>query len=117
VNIWASWCGPCKVEAPNLARAAREFGRRIQFIGVDIMDKRGAAAQFIRSEGWLYPSVFDPTGSIKTGLGFLGQPDTLFFDPTGRQVSISAGGTTVHAWSGPITLTALRAILPQLLRH
>ena len=116
VNIWASWCGPCKVEAPDLAAAARRFGRRVQFVGVDILDQRPAARAFIRSHGWLYPSVFDPTGAIRTDLGFVGQPDTLFFDRSGRQVTLSAGGTTVRAWTGPITLRALETILRQLVK-
>ena len=116
VNIWASWCGPCKLEAPDLAAAARRFGRRVQFIGVDILDQRSRARAFIRSHGWLYPSVFDPTGAIRTDLGFVGQPDTMFFDRSGRQVTLSAGGSTVRAWTGPITRRALETILRQLVK-
>ncbi len=115
VNVWASWCGPCKLEAPHLAAAARRFGGRIQFLGVDILDRRSSAQAFIRSEGWSYPSLFDPAGQIRSGLGFLGQPDTVFFDRQGHRVSFSAGGTTYQAWQGPITGQALDGILTQLL--
>ncbi len=92
-NIWASWCGPCKIESPNLVRAAKRFGSEVQFVGIDILDQRMAAQAFIKQEGYPYPSVFDPTGSIRDGLGYFGQPDTIFFD---------AGGHKVSSWSGPI---------------
>src|SRR5438105_4697962 len=46
VNIWASWCGPCKQEAPVLAAAARTYRGKVQFLGVDIQDQRPAARTF-----------------------------------------------------------------------
>jgi cytochrome c biogenesis protein CcmG, thiol:disulfide interchange protein DsbE len=91
VNVWASWCGPCRKEAPNLAAAARRFGTRVQFLGIDIQDQRSPAQEFIRDSGWLYPSVFDPTSEIQHGLGFLGQPVTLFFDRSGRRIAVHSG--------------------------
>jgi cytochrome c biogenesis protein CcmG/thiol:disulfide interchange protein DsbE len=98
VNIWASWCGPCREEAPRLAEAARRYGSRVQFLGVDILDQRAAAASFIARYGWPYPSVFDASGDIRDGLGFLGQPVTVFYAASGRLVS---------SWSGPLTGEAL----------
>jgi cytochrome c biogenesis protein CcmG/thiol:disulfide interchange protein DsbE len=98
VNIWASWCGPCRDEAPHLASAHAEFGDRVQFLGVDILDERGSAREFMREYGWTYPSVFDASGAIRDGLGILGQPATLFYD---------ASGELVMTWSGPLTAEAL----------
>lgn len=98
VNIWASWCGPCRDEAPHLASAHAEFGDRVQFLGVDILDERGSAREFMREYGWTYPSVFDGPGAIRDGLGILGQPATLFYD---------ASGELVKTWSGPLTEEAL----------
>lgn len=100
VNVWGSWCGPCLEEAPALARVAREFQGRVQFVGVDINDLRAPAQNFIRRFGWLYPSVFDPPGAIRDALGLIGQPQTVVFDPAGRQA-------LVHP--GPITAGELRA--------
>jgi cytochrome c biogenesis protein CcmG, thiol:disulfide interchange protein DsbE len=91
VNIWASWCGPCRAEAPVLARAARDYGDRVQFLGVDIQDERGSARQFIAQYGWTYPSVFDLTGSIRDHLGFPGQPDTIFYGRDGAIVATHGG--------------------------
>jgi len=98
VNIWASWCGPCRVESPNLVEAANRHGTEVQFLGVDILDQRAAAQAFIQEEGYLYPSVFDPTGEIRDRLGYIGQPVTIFYDAAGRKVD---------EWSGAIGLREL----------
>jgi thiol-disulfide isomerase/thioredoxin len=84
VNFWGSWCPPCRGEAPDLRRASEEFEGRVQFLGVDMLDNRGAAREFIREFGWRYPSVFDPDGEIRNGLGYLGQPITIIYDRRGE---------------------------------
>jgi len=94
LNIWASWCGPCRDEAPFLSAAARKYGHQVQFLGVDILDQTGSAAKFASEFHVPYPSVFDPTGDIRDGLGFLGQPDTVFFDAQGTKVKILSGAMT-----------------------
>ena len=87
VNIWASWCGPCKTEMPMLARAARTHDGTVQFLGVDTLDDRGAARAFLASTDVPYPNVFDASGAIKTSLGSIGQPVTVFYDANGNQVA------------------------------
>ena len=63
VNIWGSWCGPCRGEAPALEQvAAASAPRGVTFLGVDVRDDRDAAADFVRSRGITYPSIFDPPG-------------------------------------------------------
>jgi len=91
VNIWASWCGPCIEEAPGLARVARASQGEVQFLGVDIIDHLSPARAFIRRYGWPYPSVFDPMGAIRDHLGFIGQPVTVVYDASGRQVLTHSG--------------------------
>jgi len=98
VNIWSSWCGPCRKEAPTLAAAGREYGDRIQFLGIDILDSKPAAVKFIEEFGLPYPSLFDPTGDVRDRLGYIGQPETLFYDESGM-VALS--------WPGPLTEDAL----------
>jgi thiol-disulfide isomerase/thioredoxin len=107
VNIWGSWCPPCRLEAPGLARVSREFDGRIQFVGVDILDSRPAARRFILEFDWPYPSVFDPEAEIRDGLGYFGQPVTIIFDSDGRKT---------FEWPGPLTEEILRREILKVLR-
>jgi thiol-disulfide isomerase/thioredoxin len=84
VNFWGSWCPPCRGEAPHFAEVSREFEGRVQFLGVDILDNREPARDFILEFGWPYPSIFDPEAEIRDGLGYVGQPITLVYDPSGK---------------------------------
>ncbi len=84
VNFWGSWCPPCEEEAPHLAEVSRELEGEVQFLGVDILDTREPAREFIRRYGWRYPSIFDPPAAIRDGLGYVGQPITLIYDRDGR---------------------------------
>lgn len=106
VNIWASWCGPCRAEAPHLAEAHGRVGDRVQFLGVDILDARESAKEFMQEFGWTYPSLFDADGEIRDRLGFIGQPVTIFYD---------ADGAIVSSWNGPITAEELNARIDALL--
>jgi cytochrome c biogenesis protein CcmG, thiol:disulfide interchange protein DsbE len=99
VNIWASWCGPCRTEAPDLANLAREYEGRVQFLGVDLLDNREAARRFILEYDWPYPSVFDPRGRIRDDLGYLGQPVTFVLDPEGERA---------WDWQGAVSEDLLR---------
>ncbi len=106
VNLWASWCGPCKEEAPDLAAAADRYGDRVQFLGVDVQDSRTSAAAFISEHDWAYPSVFDVPGAIMTDLGIVGPPATFFY---------AADGTLRGSIAGRITAQDLNRGIRQLL--
>lgn len=91
VNIWASWCSPCKAEAPDLVSAATRYGDRVRFIGVDTQDARGGGEDFIRRYALPYPSVFDPTNAIAVSFGLYSPPATLFFHANGTLVRTVPG--------------------------
>jgi thiol-disulfide isomerase/thioredoxin len=91
VNVWGSWCGPCRTEAPILADAARDLADLgVQFIGINNRDYSGTARPlaFQRNFGIPYPSIYDPDGS--TLLAFVGTlplnsvPTTVIIDRQGR---------------------------------
>jgi len=91
VNIWGSWCPPCRAEAPELAAAAKRYEGEVQFIGVDAQDDRGGAGDYIGQYGLPYPSVFDPTNEIAVSYGLYSPPSTLFFDANGTLVDTVPG--------------------------
>lgn len=91
VNIWASWCGPCIAEAPDLVAAHQKYGDKVRFIGVDAQDDRSGATDFITQHQVPYPSVFDPSNAIAVSYGVFSPPDTLFFDANGNLVRTFPG--------------------------
>jgi thiol-disulfide isomerase/thioredoxin len=88
VNFWASWCGPCRAEAPELAAVADATkAQGVSFVGIDVRDDRDKAIAFAERHGLNYPSVFDPGG--RTALDFAkvpptAIPSTLIVDRSGR---------------------------------
>jgi thiol-disulfide isomerase/thioredoxin len=106
VNIWGSWCPPCRVEAPGLAKVAREFEGQVQFVGVNFWDTRESARSWILEFDWQFPSVFDPDGKIRDGLGYLGQPITIVYD---------RDGDVAFEWVGAISEVLLRKEIREVL--
>ncbi|HSL07392.1 MAG TPA: TlpA disulfide reductase family protein [Pseudonocardiaceae bacterium] len=76
LNVWGSWCGPCRSEAADLVQvAAATVDQRVQFIGIDVRDSRQAGEDFARDFGLTYPSIFDPPG--RTLLALKGIPRSV----------------------------------------
>jgi cytochrome c biogenesis protein CcmG, thiol:disulfide interchange protein DsbE len=84
VNLWASWCGPCRAEFPFFQRAAAEYGERVAFLGVDALDTDPAAETFLEEFPVPYPSITDPDREIWNELGLRGLPGTAFYAPDGE---------------------------------
>ena len=81
VNFWASWCIPCREEAPLLERAYREYrDDGVIFLGVNIKDARGDAQDFIEEFGITYPNVRDVDQQLTRPFGVIGLPETFFLD-------------------------------------
>jgi cytochrome c biogenesis protein CcmG, thiol:disulfide interchange protein DsbE len=92
VNVWASWCAPCRFEFPRFQRAAARYGRRVAFLGVDSEDSDDAARTFLEEAPVPYPSYADPHREIAESLGAsLGFPDTAFYDSRGELVHLKQG--------------------------
>lgn len=90
LNVWGSWCAPCREEAPALIRAAERLDDRdVQFLGVSVREPGVASAKaFVRNFGVPYPSIYDSDGSQLLGFRETLPPDaipsTLVVDPQGR---------------------------------
>lgn len=91
VNVWASWCLPCRSEAPLLAAAHDEMGGEVVFIGIDVEDDRPSAREFIAEFGLDFDHYFDPDRKIPAELGGVGVPITYFVKPGGEIIDIHSG--------------------------
>ena len=87
LNFWASWCQPCKLEAPDLAASAKKWSGRVVVLGVDVNDPSGDARGFMRKYGITYPIVHDNKNVTSPKYGLTGLPETFFLDRRGRIVS------------------------------
>jgi cytochrome c biogenesis protein CcmG, thiol:disulfide interchange protein DsbE len=87
LNFWASWCVPCKEEAPLLETVwKRHRDQGLVVVGVDINDLRGDARRFARENRMSYPLVFDGIGETSTDYGLTGVPETFFVARSGKLV-------------------------------
>ena len=91
LNFWASWCKPCKEEAPYLAASARAHRDDVAFLGLDIQDFTVDARRFLDKLGVPYPSVRDGTPDTYGAYGLTGVPETYYIDERGRVVAHAVG--------------------------
>jgi cytochrome c biogenesis protein CcmG/thiol:disulfide interchange protein DsbE len=94
VNFWASWCIPCREEAPLLQGASKRWGGRLVVLGIDHQDFAGDARGFVRRYGLTYPSVVDKGDKLYAKYGLTGVPETFCADRTGRVVAHVPGAVT-----------------------
>jgi cytochrome c biogenesis protein CcmG/thiol:disulfide interchange protein DsbE len=89
LNVFASWCDPCKAEAPVLERAQREIaGRNATVLGVTYLDNASDSQQFVRQEHITYPVIRDVSGSFVRSFGATGVPETFVIDRRGRVAAV-----------------------------
>lgn len=107
LNVWASWCDPCRIEAPVLERWSRriaDLGGSV--VGVDTFDANSDARSFIRRLHLTYPILRDPGGQVKHSFGVTGFPESFVIDRSGRVAAVARG---------PVTDSFMRAaVLPLL---
>ena len=107
LDFWASWCPPCRDEAPALGQVYREYrDRGVEFVGINLWDNTGDAELFLQQQGHEYPNGFDDGGKIAISYGVRGIPEKFF---------LSAEGRIVRKFSGPVGADRLRQILDSLL--
>jgi cytochrome c biogenesis protein CcmG/thiol:disulfide interchange protein DsbE len=106
VNFWASWCGPCVQEAPNLSTFAwHERHNKVKVIGVVFNDTVSAATGFESHYGSLYPSIVDPGGVIANSYGVTSPPTTFV---------INAQGRVAATLLGPVSTAQLFAVVKRV---
>jgi thiol-disulfide isomerase/thioredoxin len=102
LNVWATWCDPCRREQPALQRLHERYGGDVGFVGLDYRDDIAKAKAWARGFGVTYPSLFDPTGRFASDLAFPFAPDTYVVDATGTIRFVIYGETDEQELAGVI---------------
>ena len=84
INFFASNCAPCRQEAAGLAKLGRDFGSKVQMVGIAIDDTRPGTMHFISHYHWTWPVVFDQDDDLAFKFGLYGKPTTVVVDQQGR---------------------------------
>ena len=91
INFFASWCIPCRHEAPLLNASARAHAGSVVFLGIDVQDLKSDARAFLKRHHVRYPAVRDGAGSTYLDYGLTGVPETYWIDARGQIVAHFAG--------------------------
>jgi cytochrome c biogenesis protein CcmG, thiol:disulfide interchange protein DsbE len=93
LNLWASWCGPCREELPYVQQLSEAAGEQVRVLGVDTKDGLPQGTSFAADAGLTFPSAFDAGGELAAELVLPGLPHTVF---------LAADGAVAHVERGPI---------------
>jgi len=116
INFWASWCDPCREEAPVLERMWREYrDRGVVFLGVNYVDVESEARKYMQEFDVTYPNGPDVGQKIARAYRIRGVPETFFVDQQGNIAPIIIGGEPRPKKISPITEEELRSVLDRLL--
>lgn len=105
INLWASWCQPCRQELPEIQSYAAKAAGRVVVLTVDVRDTRTAGESFAQDAGVRLPTLYDAKGALLRGVGRTALPVTLLLDGSGRLVY------TYNAQA--LTATTLDALVTQ----
>jgi cytochrome c biogenesis protein CcmG/thiol:disulfide interchange protein DsbE len=109
LNVWASWCIPCRSEAPLLREADKSFGSDVEFIGLNVRDSQDGARSFLNEFQLTgFEHLFDQSGAAQGSLGAGGVPLTLFY---------LAGGELVETHFGAIDERTLALNIDEITRR
>ncbi len=97
INVWGTWCYPCKKELPLLSEFMSKYGDQVQLIGIAVEEKsQSSVRKFVKTHGITWPILYDVKGSTRPLFG-MGVPVTWFIDST---------GAVVHKHIGPFASAA-----------
>jgi cytochrome c biogenesis protein CcmG/thiol:disulfide interchange protein DsbE len=92
VNVWGSWCVPCRREFPVFERLAVKLGKRVAFLGIATQDSEENAGAFLAEHPVAFPSYMDFDGKLaREDIGTIGTPSTLFYDAKGKRSYLHQG--------------------------
>jgi len=101
VDFWATWCGPCHLQAQILEPIYRDFkGRGVQFLAANVGEEPDTVKGFLKSKPFPYPVLLDPSETVASTLGVLALPTLMVVDKKGKVAYFEAGiadGDTLRA--------------------
>jgi len=114
LNVWASWCAPCRAEAPILEKVWKERKSEVNFIGLDTRDSDTAALSFIRKFGITYPNVIDRDGALQLQFSDTlppqAIPSTIVIDAQGRVAARALGKVSESTLLGMIDAVSTTSV-------
>jgi thiol-disulfide isomerase/thioredoxin len=115
INVWASWCGPCRAEMGSLDRLARRYnGKQFNVIGISTDDDRKAAASFIKESKVTFENFIDSNVFLENMLGANTIPLTILVDAQGRVLEKARGA---YEWDSPEIVDAIGKVFQLKLKH
>jgi len=115
INIWASWCGPCRAELGSLVRLAQRYnGKEFNVIGISTDDYRNRAEAFIKQTGITFENFLDHRLLLENMLGANTIPLTIFVDANGRVLKKIRGA---YAWDSPQNIEDIGEVFHIKLMH
>ena len=107
VNFWASWCPPCRTEAPALEEVYKKYhDKGVVFLGINVWEGQKEAQTFINEFGITYPNAVDKPGKVVVDFGVSGIPETYI---------LNKDNYIVRRWIGPVTKEGLSALIDDVL--
>ncbi len=112
MNVWASWCAPCRAEAPTLAEVSTQLAPKgVSFVGIDTRDSTPTAKSFVQKFGLTYPNIVDPDGQVQLLFG-----DSLPPQAIPSTVIIDREGRVAARALGRVDAATLRGLVEPLLK-
>ena len=113
INVWGSWCSPCRKEAPELEELyLKNKADNVEFIGINIRDSKISANRFIENFSITYPNIFDPDGKL-----LLGYKDSLPANAIPSTILIDKNGLVAARQLGPIDKSLIQGFISALVEE
>ena len=111
LNVWATWCGPCREEMPSIEKLYEEFSQNPDFVVLAVSqdsEGRGAVDSYVRRNGFKFNVLLDPRNQVGDAYDVSGIPETFIIDRNGRIVAHHVGP---YDWAQPEMREALRELI------
>jgi cytochrome c biogenesis protein CcmG/thiol:disulfide interchange protein DsbE len=111
LNVWATWCGPCREEMPSIEKLYEEFSKEPDFVVLAVSqdsEGRSAVDSYVHKHGYKFTVLLDPQNKVGDAYDVSGIPETFIIDRTGRIVAHHVGP---YDWARPEMREALRELI------